>query len=228
MPANPAAATAETLSEVEVTTPAEAKEMLSLLMGDREWGAAVLRDPKSPQAVQMDHLQRMSLGMPPAEPPARGVNDRTQEPRQPQAVPEPKPAPLTGEAAALAALEPPATPADYRIEPRDPVTGMVMKLDADTQALVDETLLPTAHRLGLSQADLIMAQMSVARPMDEVQCEQYLRRVWKGDYEARLNDFRAAVSNPADRKLIEDYPDTLGNNGPLIAAIVSAHRRRAK
>lgn len=43
-------------------TPAAAHARLQELMGDREWGAKVLNNPKGPEALEQDRLQRIAVG----------------------------------------------------------------------------------------------------------------------------------------------------------------------
>lgn len=186
-------------------TPAQAQARLEELRTDRDFGARFIAGDKR-AAAEFDLLTRRSIDMPAVEP---------------------KPEP-SQEERAMAALEPPARPEDYRIEPRDPDTGMVMKLDEETQALLKDSLLPAAHALGLSQHDIDMATMAVTKPMSWDQCDEFLHHLWGRDYDARLNDFRAAVTDPKYRALLEKYPEVLGNSGPLIASTVAAYRRRSR
>ena len=99
-------------------------------------------------------------------------------------------------------------------------------MDDNSQKLVRETLLPAGHRLGLSQVDVTSITACVQRPMTYEQCEGMLRRVWGKDFDRGLEDFQLAVTSAADRALLEQYPDTLGNNAPLILSVVAAFRRK--
>src|SRR5271170_4824693 len=106
-------------------------------------------------------------------------------------------------------------------------------MDDDSQKLVHETLLPAGHRLGLSQTDVtsIVSAMqhaeAVKRPMTREQCQATLEKLWGRDerYEQGLADFDAAVTNPQEIALLEQYPQ-LGLNPWLIASVVNAYRRR--
>jgi hypothetical protein len=53
------------------------------------------------------------------------------------------------------------------------------------------------------------------RPMTFQECEAHLHKVWGKDFDARHDDFRAAMAaNQRARALLERYPDTLGNKRP--------------
>ena len=192
-------------------TEEHAKARLDELKQDKEWGARYLKGGKdSREGHELDALTRHALGQ-----------------QQPEAKPEP-----TLPEKALAALGPPPKPEDYRLDNvRDPVTGFQVglhgeQLPAETKALVDKTLFPAAHSLGLSQSDVSAMAMTVTKPMTWEQCEKYLHNVWKGEeFEKGLADFRAAMSNPEHRALLEQY-EQLSNSGPLITAVVDAYRRR--
>jgi hypothetical protein len=193
----------------EGMTFAEADTRAKELVADKNFGARLLAGDKR-AAAELDALQRHAMGQ-----------------QRPEAKAEPTPSEK-----ALAALGPPPKPEDYRLDNiRDPVTGFQVglhgeQLPAETKALVDKTLFPAAHSLGLSQSDITAIAMTVTRPMTWEQCEAYLHGVWKGEeFEKGLADFRAAMNNPQHRELIEQY-EQLSNSGPLIAGIVDAYRRQ--
>ena len=185
-------------------TPEMARARLEELKSDREFGRLLLSGDKR-ASTEFDALTRHAIGQ--------------QQPEAAKAEPTPT-------ECALEALGPPPKPEDYRIDTRDPVTGYPVKMDDATKTLVNGTLLPAAHSLGLSQSDLSLIGDYVVKPLDEARCEATLRRIWGANYEARLQDFRKAVADPKVRALFEEYPDTLGNNPALISSIVAASRRR--
>jgi hypothetical protein len=120
-------------------------------------------------------------------------------------------------------LDAPARAEDYKVED---LNGRRIAMDPESEKVVAGTLLPAAQRLGLSQIDVTSIAAAVQRPMTEEQCEGMLRRVWGKDFDRGLEDFQRAVTSAADRALLEQYPDTLGNNAPLILSVVAAFRRR--
>jgi hypothetical protein len=139
------------------------------------------------------------------------------QPEQPTAEP-------TEAERARAGLEPPAEgPEAYRIED---LQGRPIVMDEESDKVVKGTLLPAAHSLGLSQGDMTMIAAAVQRPMTYEQCEKTLKRVWGRDFDRGLEDFQQAVTSAADRALLEQYPDQLGNNAALIMSVVNAYRRR--
>jgi len=182
------------------------KLRIAELKSDPAWVARYLKGgANSPEGQLLDRLSRMVVGAP-----------------APEAKPDPTP-----EERALAALGRPETPGDYKIDPRDPVSGFPLRMDAETHSLVTDTLLPAAHELDLSQTDVNMITMGIQKPMSEEQCGASLQRIWGKDLDARLDDFRAAVANnPKVRGLLERFPETLGNNPAVIAGIVDGFRRR--
>jgi|SRR5208282_65319 len=192
-------------------TAEQAQARIHELQQDRDFGAKWLaKGNDSPEGRMMEALTLRALNQ-----------------QQPAAKAEPTPTEK-----ALAALEPPAKPEDYRLDNiRDPVTGFQVglhgeQLPAETKALVDKTLFPAAHNLGLSQSDVSAVAMTVTKPMTWEQCEAYLHNVWKGEeFEKGLADFRLAMSNPQHRELLEQY-EQLSNSGPLITSVVAAYRRR--
>jgi hypothetical protein len=125
---------------------------------------------------------------------------------------------------ARAALEPPEKVEDYKLFDYG---GREIKLDAENEPIVRGEILPTAREMGLSQSDVEMATYAVMKPMTEQECEAHLHKVWGKDFDARHDDFRAAMAaNQRARALVERYPDTLGNNAHLIVRVVEAYRRR--
>lgn len=184
--------------QVEALTPEQARTRLSELTHDREWGARFMAaKPGSGEHNLFDALTRRAADMPVAE-----------------AAPAPAPDPV---------LDAPARPEDYKVED---LNGRPIAMDSESEKVVGGTLLPTAQRLGLSQVDVTSIAAAVQRPMTEETCERMLRRVWGKDFDRGLEDFQLAVASAADRALLEQYPDTLGNNAPLILSVVAAFRRR--
>jgi hypothetical protein len=192
-------------------TPEGAKARLNELKQDKDFSARLFKGGnQSREGREWDALIRHAAG---AQPPEAKV--------------EPTPSEK-----ALAALGAPAKPEDYKLnDVRDPATGWPIRMDEETSTLVNGTLLPAAHALDLSQADVVMIADGVTRPMDEEKCDATLHRIWGKDFEKGLEDFRAAVADPRLSQyklpaLFEAYPETLGNNPALIAGIVAAYRRR--
>ncbi len=183
-------------------TPEMAQGRLAELKSDTDWQTRWLAGDER-ASTEFDQLTR------------RAVN-------QPQPAPPPVP---DQNAEALKALGPPAKPEDYKIDVRDPVTGWPVRMDETVKTLVNGTLLPAAHSLGLSQSDLNMVSDYVMKPATYEACESVLHRMWGSEFAARAADFAAAVT-PAQVELMEAYPDQLGSNPALIDAIVSAFRRR--
>lgn len=186
-----------------------AKARLDEVKTDGDWQKRFFAGDKRTIA-EFDALTRHALGQ------------QQPEAKQPQSPTE----------AALAALGPPETPEGYRralVNTRDPVTGRVVSLDSENQTLVDKTLFPAAHALGLALDDITMAADFVVRPMSAERCEQTLRNIWRGDYEQGVQDFVAAmgaVPEPIRELLTDQFEEQLGNNPALIASIVAAYRRR--
>ncbi len=209
-PSQPNIEVSQPYSIPEGMTPEAARERIEELKGDSDFGKRFLAGDKR-AANEFDALTRHAMGQ-----------------QQPEVKAEP-----TDNEKALAALGPPAKPEDYRLDNiRDPVTGYQVglhgeQLPAETKTLIDKTLFPAAHSLGLSQSDISAVAMTVTKPMTWEQCEAYLHNVWKGEeFEKGLADFRAAMSgNPQYRELLEQY-EQLSNSGPLMTGIVAAYRRR--
>ena len=187
-------------------TPEQAQARLDELKQDKEWGARWMKaGPSSREAREFDALTRHVVG---AEQPKAKVelseNDR-----------------------ALAALGAPPQPADYNLlDVRDPKTGFLLRLDEANHTLVHGTMLPAAHALDLSQGDVNMIAANITKPSSWEDCEAALHRLWGPDFDARLDDFRAAVTDPKHRALLEEFPEQLGNNPMVIASVVAAYRRR--
>ncbi|MGO9605656.1 MAG: hypothetical protein ACLQAT_20100 [Candidatus Binataceae bacterium] len=187
-------------------TASDAAARLAELRQDKEWfGRWMKSGPDSREAREFDALTRHAVGQ-----------------RQPEAA---KVDPTPTERA-LEALGPPPKPSDYKLDNiRDPLTGLQLRLDGESKTLVDKTLFPAAHALGLSQSDVAAIAMTVTKPMTYEQCDAYLHKVWPGEeFEKGAADFRAAMSNPQHRELLDQY-EQLSNSGPLIAGIVAAYRR---
>jgi hypothetical protein len=168
------------------------------LKQDREFGAKYIDSkPGSEERNLLDALARRRAGMPVAE-----------------AAPAPAPDPV---------LDAPAGAEDYKVED---LLGRPIAL-GESEELVRNSLLPAAHRLGLSQGDLTSVAACVQRPLTREQCQATLEKLWGRDerYEQGLADFDAAVTNPQDIALLEQYPQ-LGFNPWLIASVVNAYRRR--
>jgi hypothetical protein len=183
-------------------TAAQAEQRLAELKSDNDWQQKFFVGDKR-ALTEFDLLTRRAVGQQPATP--APVVDENQR--------------------ALEALGPPAKAEDYRIDARDPVTGWPVRMDEASKTLVNGTLLPAAHSLGLSQSDLNMVSDYVMKPASYEACESVLHRMWGSEFAARAADFAAAVT-PAQVKLMEAYPDQLGSNPALIDAIVSAWRRK--
>lgn len=188
---------------VNLLSPEAAQARLVELRSDRAFGERLMKGPAgSTERAFFDALVNRVAGQPP-EPPKAEPTDAEK---------------------ARAGLEPPADgPDGYRVED---TLGRAIPMDADSEKVVRGTLLPAAHSLRLSQADVNMIAPMVLKPATEEACEASLRRLWKSDYDARLDDFRAAMVDPRLRALLEEYPGQLGNNAMLIASIVAAYRRR--
>lgn len=185
-------------TQVEALSVEQARTRLSELTHDKEFGARFLKaKPGSAEQNIFDALTRRAADMPAAE-----------------AAPAPAPDPV---------LDAPARAEDYKVED---LNGRPIAMDPESEKVVAGTLLPTAQRLGLSQVDVTSIAACAQRPMTVEQCEGMLRRVWDKDFDRGLEDFQQAVSSAADRALLEQYPDTLGNNAPLILSVVAAFRRR--
>jgi hypothetical protein len=197
---------AQSTAPAAVVDAAGARARIAELKRDEGWVARYMKGgSSSPGGIELDRLTRLAVGMQPLE-----------------NTPEPSPTER-----ALAGLGAPPRPADYKVDVRDPVSGFPLKMDEQTSVLVKDTLLPTAHALDLSQSDVNLIVMGVEHPMDYARCEASLARMYGKDIDAALDDFRAAVgTNAKVRELLEQYPETLGNNPAVISSIVAAYRRR--
>lgn len=125
---------------------------------------------------------------------------------------------------AMAALEPPAAVEDYKLVDHG---NRPIQLDAENEAVVRGELLPVGQRLGLSQGDIDGIALAVLRPMSFEDCDRFLRRTWGNGFDQGLQDFRDAIAaDPQAREILTKFPEQIGNNGFLIARVVSAWRRR--
>jgi len=197
-PAAEATSAVPIAQQVEGLSAEQARTRLSELSHDKDWGARfIAAKPGSGERNLFDALTRRAADMPVAE-----------------ATPAPAPDPV---------LDAPARAEDYKVED---LSGHPIAMDPESEKVVAGTLLPTAQRLGLSQVDVTSIAAAVQRPMTVEQCEGMLRRVWGKDFDRGLEDFQRAVASAADRALLVQYPDTLGNNAPLILSVVAAFRRK--
>src|SRR5579862_4426623 len=193
----------------EGMTAADAKVRLEELKHDREWGQRYIKGgTDSREAREFDALTRHATGA-----------------EQPKAEKPP-----TEQERAVAGLEPPAKPEDYKLDKilRNPFNNDVaVEPDPETTEALTKTLLPAAHTYGLSQGDLELISYQVHRPIqDPDACEASLRNMFPGaKFDEAIDAFRKAV-RPEDIALFEKYPETLGNNSQLIASIVRAYWRR--
>jgi hypothetical protein len=154
---------------------------------------------------ELDRLERMAIGMP---------------------APEAKAEPTENERA-RAGLGAPPDISGYNLDNIRGPDGGFVRLDDATRTLTNTELLPAAHALDLSPADVAMVASNVANPVTWEQCDASLHRLWGADFENGLNDFRLAMAaNPKARALLERYPETLGNSPMLIASVVAAYRRK--
>ena len=177
------------------------------LKTDSAWQQKWLAGDKR-TATEFDLLTRLAVGQKPAAP----VRE------------------LTDNEKAIAGLGAPADISGYDLHNIRTPNGY-LHMDEATSKLATTELLPAAHALDLSPSDVALVAGIAANPMDYDKCEASLHRLWPGDqFAAGINDFIAVRDgNPKLRALLEQYPETLGNNAALISSVVAAYRRgRAK
>jgi hypothetical protein len=123
-------------------------------------------------------------------------------------------------------MEVPSSPADYQLDPRD-AAGWPVMIDDASNKVVNETLLPAAHSLGITQADLGGIVDDVSKhPQTYESCERTSRNAWGANFDANLQSFREACADPKYAALFDQY-ESLSNSARLIVAITTAHQRRA-
>ncbi len=153
----------------------------------------------------MDALNKRALGMAPDKPAA----------------------PRDENAEAVRALGAPVDISGYDLSNIRGADGGFVHLDEPTRKLANGELLPEARALDLSSVDVALIAGNVTRPVSYEDCEAALHRLWGESFEAGLNDFRLAMAgSPKARALLEQFPETLGNNPMLISAVVAAYRRQ--
>jgi len=201
-PGTPQALSAAPFSLPAELSPELARQRIIELQRDRDFGARwIANGNDGPEGRLMDALTRKSLGQ-----------------QQPEAKVE-----STEEQRAIAGLGAPASPTDYTVET---ISGHPIRLDEANRTLIHGTLLPAAHALDLAQSDVTMIAANVMKATSFEECDAALHNLWGPDFEKGLDDFRAAVTDPKLRALLEEHPETLGNNPMLITSIVAAYRRR--
>ena len=191
------------ISIPEGYTPEMARARLDELRTDSEWQQRWLAGDKRATS-EFDLLTRLAVGQKPAAP-ARELSDSEK---------------------AIAGLGAPADISGYNLDNIPSPNGFV-RLDDATRTLANTELLPEAHALDLSTADVAMIASNVANPVTWEQCDESLHRLFGANFEARMDDFRQAMAaNPKARALLERYPETLGNSPMLISSVVAAYRRK--